>query len=75
MFLAGDPLKHLVGIGVLIAMALIARSWPHSTFGLDIYIHGSYRVIPLAGITFWCLLGIALAWLLFFACISIRRHL
>jgi hypothetical protein len=68
-------MKHLVGIGVLIAMALIARSWPQSTLGLDIQIHDSYRVIPLTVISFWCLLGIALAWLLFFACLTIRRNL
>jgi hypothetical protein len=68
-------MKHLVGIGVLIAMARIARFWPHTTLGLDIHIHDVYRVIPLTSITFWCLLGIALAWLLFLACLSIRRHL
>jgi hypothetical protein len=67
-------MKHLVGIGLLIAMALIARYWPHSTLGLDIHIHDSYRVIPLTGIAFWCLLGIALAWLLFFAGLTLRRH-
>jgi hypothetical protein len=66
-------MKHLVGVGVLIAMALIARSWPHSTLGLDVHIHDSYRVIPLTSITFWGLLGIALAWLLLFASLSIRR--
>jgi hypothetical protein len=68
-------MKHLIGIGALIAMALISRSWPHSTLGIDIHIHDSYRVIPLTSITFWCLLGIALAWLLFFAYSSLRRHL
>jgi hypothetical protein len=68
-------MKHLVGIGMMVAVAFIARSWPHSTFGLDVHIHDSYRVIPLTSITFWCLLAIALVWLLFFACLSIRRHL
>jgi hypothetical protein len=67
-------MKHVVGIGVLIAMALSTRSWPHSTLGFDIHIHDSYRVIPLTSITFWCLLGIALVWLLFFVCLSIRRQ-
>jgi hypothetical protein len=63
-------MKHLVGIGVLIALSLITRSWPHATLGLDIYIHDTYRVIPLTSIAFWCLLGIALAWLLL--CVLIR---
>jgi hypothetical protein len=66
-------MKHLVGIGVLIALALITRSWPHATLGLDLYIHDTYRVIPLTSIACWCLLGIALAWLLFFACLSVRQ--
>jgi len=66
-------MKHLVGIGVLIALALITRSWPQATLGLDIHIHDTYRVIPLTSIAFWCLLGIALASLLFFACLSVRQ--
>lgn len=68
-------MKHLVGIGVPIAMALTARSWPHSTLGLEIHIHDSCQVIPLTSITFWCPLGIALAWLLLFGRLSIRRPL
>jgi hypothetical protein len=67
-------MKHLVGIGVLIAMAFIVQSWLHASPGLDIYIHNTYLVMPLGALAFWCLMGSAFAWLLFFAWASIRRH-
>ncbi len=67
-------MKHLVGIGVLIALAFVLWSWPHPNLGLDIYIHDTYWVIPLRLIAFWCLMGTAFTWFLVFAWTSARRH-
>ena len=67
-------MKHLIGIGVLIAMAFGLRSLLQTSFALDISIHDTYWVVPLRIITFWCLLEIAFAWFLVFAWTSIRRH-
>jgi len=67
-------MKHLAGIGVLIALAFILRSWPHTNLGMDIYIHDTYWVIPLRVIVFWCLIGTAFTWFLVFAWTSVRRH-
>lgn len=67
-------MKHTVGIGALVAMAFLLRSWLQTTVALDIYIHDTYRVVPLRIIAFWCLIGTALVWLLLVAWVSIRRH-
>jgi hypothetical protein len=66
-------MKHVVGICTLIAVALIVRFCSSSTLGLDIHIHDTYQAIACRGIAFCCLIGIAGAWLLFFALTSIRR--
>ena len=55
-------MKHVIGIGVLVAMAFGLRSSLQTGFALDIPIHDTYWVVPLRIITFWCLLGIAFAW-------------
>jgi len=67
-------MKHLIGIGVLIAMAFGLRFWLQTRFALDIPIHDTYWAVPLRITTFWCLLGIAFAWFLVFAWTSIHRH-
>ena len=67
-------MRHLIGIGVLVAMAFVLRSWLKTSLALDIYIHDTYRVVPLRIIGFWCLMGTALIWLSRVAWASIRRH-
>lgn len=67
-------MKHLVGIGMLVAIAFVLRSWLQTSLALDIYIHGTYRVVPLRIIAFWCLMGTALVWLLLVAWASVRRQ-
>jgi hypothetical protein len=67
-------MKHLIGIGVLVAIAFGLRAWLRTGLALDIYIHGIYRTVSLSIVAFWCLMGTAFAWFLVFACASIRRH-
>lgn len=67
-------MKHLVGIGVLTAMAFGSRFWLQTGMGFDIYIHDTYWAVSLRTIVFWCLVGTALAWLVSFAWKLIRRH-
>jgi len=67
-------MKHLIGIGVLIAMAFGLRSRLQTSLALDIYIHDTYWAIPLRIVGFWCLMGTAFAWFLVFAWASIRCH-
>lgn len=67
-------MKHLIGIGVLIAMAFGLRFWLQTNVALDIYIHDTYWAVPLTIIAFWCLMGTAFTWLVVFAWISTRRH-
>jgi len=68
------PMKHLVGIGVLIGMAFGLRCLLQTGVGFDIYIHDIYWVVPFRTIVFWCLAGTALAWFMIFAWKLIRRH-
>ncbi len=35
-------MKHLIGIGMLIAMAFGLRSWLQTSLALDIFIHDTY---------------------------------
>ena len=67
-------MKHLVGIGVLVATAFLLRSWLQTSLAFDIYIHDAYRVVPFRIIAFWCLIGTAVVWLLLVRWASIRRH-
>jgi len=68
-------MRHLVGIGVLVAIALVLRAWMHTRVGLGIYAHGGYlTVAPLSVICFWFLVGSASAWFLVVAWAFIRRH-
>jgi hypothetical protein len=66
-------MRHLGGIGALVAVALALRFWPFPSVGLDIYVHEVYRVIPLRLVCFWFLIGGACMWLLVFAWASIHR--
>jgi hypothetical protein len=67
-------MKHLIAIGVLIAMAFGLRYWLLTSLALDISIHDTYRVVPLRIVAFWCLMGTAVVWFVVFAWASIRRH-
>ena len=67
-------MKHLVGIGVLVAIAFVLRCWLRTSLGLDVAIHYTSRVVPLRAILFWCLMGTAIIWFLVFVCVAIRHH-
>jgi hypothetical protein len=68
-------MKHLVGIGVLVAMALVLRVWMYTRVSLGIYKQSGYlTVVPLRVICFWFLMGSACAWFLVVAWASIRGH-
>jgi hypothetical protein len=67
-------MRHLIGIGVLVAVALALRFWVHVGIGFDIYVHDVYRVVPLSIIGFWLLMGIASVWFVIAAYAFIRRH-
>jgi hypothetical protein len=66
-------MKHFVGVGTLVALALIVRLGVFQSIGLDIHLHDTYRVIPLRAVGFWVLIGIAAAWSLI-AAYKFRRH-
>ncbi len=66
-------MKHFVGAGTIVALALVVRLWTFQSIGLDIPFHDTYRVIPLREVGFWLLIGIAAAWFLI-AANKFRRH-
>jgi hypothetical protein len=66
-------MKHFIGAGAVLALALVVRLWAFQGVGLDIRIHDAYRVIPLRVVGFWVLIGIAAAWFLV-AAYKFRRH-
>ena len=56
-------MKHLIGIGALVALALLVRFGPFfQRFGLDIHLRDTYWGISLRTIGFWLLVGIAAVW-------------
>ena len=55
-------MKHLVGIGVLVAIAFVLRFWLRTSLGLNVAIRYTY----LRAILFWCLMGTAIIWFLVF---------
>jgi hypothetical protein len=65
-------MKHLVAIGVLVAVAFGVRAWLQTGFALDI--PSIHRIVPLRIVVFWCLMGTAFIWLGILAWPSIRRH-
>jgi hypothetical protein len=69
----GDFMKHFIGVGALVALALIVRLGAFERFGLDIYVHDTYRAVPLRVVGFWVLIGIAAAWFLV-AAYKFGRH-
>jgi hypothetical protein len=66
-------MKHFIGAGVLVALALIVRLWIFQRVGLDIYVHDTLRVIPIRVVGSWLLMGIAVAWLSV-AAYKLRHH-
>src|SRR6267143_5947782 len=58
--------RHLIGIGGLVAAALVLRFWLHTHIALDIEIHDAYRVVLLKVIG-WFLMRIASVWFLIVA--------
>lgn len=52
-------MKHFVGAGTLVALALVVRIWAFQSIGLAIHLHDTYRVIPLRVVGFWVLIGMA----------------
>jgi hypothetical protein len=72
--LSGVFMKHIVGIGLLVLVALVVRFLgAYSRVGLDVYVHATYYVIPIRMIGFWLLIGIASAWFLIVA-YKFARH-
>jgi hypothetical protein len=67
------PMKHLVGIGVVVTFAFAMRYWLQR-IALDIYIHDTYRVFPLSVVVFWCLMGAACLWFIVVAWKFARHH-
>lgn len=66
-------MKHLIGAGLVTILAFVARFVLPLPLLLDIYVHDTYRAVPLGIISFWVLLAIAAAWLVIAAFKSIRR--
>ncbi len=67
-------MRHLVGIGALVAVAFALRFWLLSSLGLDIYVHDVYRVVRIGPICFWFIIGIACVWFLAVFGTSVHRH-
>jgi hypothetical protein len=67
-------MRHVVGIGVLIAVAFALRFWLLPSLAFDISIHDVYRIVPLRIICFWFVLGIACVCLFLMAWASLRRN-
>ena len=66
-------MKHFIGAGVLVALALVVRLGAFQRVGLGIYVHDTYRVIPLRVVGSWLLMGIAVVWFLI-AAYKFGRH-
>jgi hypothetical protein len=66
-------MKHFIGAGVLVALALVVRLGAFQRVGLDIYVHDTLRVIPLRVVGFWLLMGTAIVWFLI-AAYKFGRH-
>lgn len=66
-------MKHFVAVGVLVALALVVRFFVLQRFGIDVYVHGTYWVIPLRKVAFWFLLVAAAVWFLIAVHKPVRR--
>jgi hypothetical protein len=69
----GEFMRHFIGVGVLVTLALVVRLVVFQRVALDIYIHDTLWAIPLRVVGFWLLLGIAAVWFLI-AAYKLRRH-
>lgn len=67
-------MRHLIGIGVLIAVALALRFGVFGGLALDIFVHDTYWVVPLSIIGFWLLMAIASVWFVIAVYPFTRRH-
>lgn len=65
-------MKHLVAIGVLVAVAFGMRAWLQTSLALDV--PSIHRIVPLRIAAFWCLMGSAFIWFAIFVWASMRRH-
>ena len=52
-WLWSTSVKHLIGAGLVAILAFVVRFELPFPFGLDIYIHDTYRVVPLGIVGFW----------------------
>lgn len=60
MMLGVTPfMKYVIGAGVFVALALVAKFLVLLRFGVDIYVHDTYWVIPIRKIAFWSLMAMA----------------
>ena len=66
-------MKHLIGAGLVTILAFVVRFVLPLPFALDIYVHDTYRVVPLRVLSFWVLLLISAA-LLVIAAFKLIRH-
>jgi hypothetical protein len=66
-------MRNFIGIGLLLALALVVKFAVLSNKGVDIFIHDTYYVIPLRMVAFWLLITIATVWLLI-AAAKFPRH-
>jgi hypothetical protein len=66
-------MKHFIGAGALMVLALVVRFGMIQRFGLGIYVHDTIRVFPLRIIGFWFLMGIAGVWFVV-AAYKLGRH-
>jgi hypothetical protein len=65
--------KHLIGAGLVTILAFVVRFVLPLPFAMDIYVHDSYRVVPLRVVSFWVLLVTSAAWLVI-AAFKLIRH-
>ena len=66
-------MKHLIGAGLVTALAFILRFALPLSIGVDIHVHDAYRVVPLRVASFWALLVISAVWFSF-AALRLIRH-
>lgn len=66
-------MKHFVAAGALVALALVVQFFVLQRFGIDVYVHDTYWVIPLRKVAFWFLIAVAAIWFLI-AVYKLVRH-
>jgi len=65
-------MKHLIGAGLVVMLAFAVRFVLPLSFGVDIHVHDTYRVVPVRIVIFWTLLILSAAWLVVAAFKAIR---